>query len=200
MPRITRSLVLILLVPVCATLGAAQREADTKSRLTVNFNQTDYLHRWSQNDLHEFTPSGQDDLATWTDMLSINFYPQATDGDSLARVANQVLETYKSQQARVLNTASVPRTSDKPAEHLIVVVFGRPTFLEAVQARFKLVNGNGVAIIHSHRVYGKAAGPEMSTWLKDHGPAMEKTLMAWAFPASLASLHKSSAPKNQPRH
>lgn len=172
----------------------------TQSQTTLNFNQTEYRHRWSQNGQHEFTPSGQDDLAKWTDMVTINFYPQAMDGDSLALVANQVLENYKSHQGKVLRTVSVPRTSDKPSEHLIVVVFGRPAFLEAVQARFKLVNGNGVAIIYSHRVYGKAAGPEMSTWLKDYGPSTEMALMVWAFPASLGSLQKSSTPKSQPRH
>jgi len=200
MPGFYLSLVLVLIFPVCATVGAAQKPVDTKNKLILNFNQTEYDHRWSQNDQHEFTPPGQDDLAKWTDMLTINFYQQVSDGDGLALVANQVLENYKAQQGRVLSTSSVPRTSAKPAEHLIVVVFGRPTFLEAVQARFKLVNGRGVSIIYSHRVYGKEVGPEMSTWLKDHGSSSEKALMAWEFPASLGSLQKSSTPKNPPRH
>lgn len=200
MSRISLSFVLIFIFPVCATVGAAQKETDAKTKLTLNFNQTAYVHRWSQNDQHEFTPPGQDDLQKWTDMLTINFYSQVTAGDGLALVANQVLENYKSQKGIVLRTVSVPRTIDKPAEHLIVVVFGRPTFLEAVQARFKLVNGKGVAIIYSHRVYGKEVGPEMSTWLKDQGPSIEKALMAWEFPASLGSLQKPSAPKSQPRH
>ena len=200
MPRLSLCFALILILPVCVTVGATQKEVDTKSRITLNFNQTDYLHRWSQNDQHEFTPPGQEDLSKWTDMLTINFYPLVSEGEGLASVANQVLENYKTHQGRVLRTVSVPRSREKPAEHLIVVVFGRPTFLEAVQARFKLINGKGVSIIYSHRVYGKEAGPEMSSWLKDNGPSIEKTLMAWEFPASLGSLQKSSAPKSQPRH
>ena len=200
MPRISLYFVLILIFPVCATVGAAQKEADTKTRVTLNFNQTEYVHQWSQNDQHEFTPPGQDDLSKWTDMLTINFYQQINDGEGLALTANQVLENYKTHKGMVLRTVSVPRTIEKPAEHLIVVVFGRPTFLEAVQARFKLVNGKGVSIIYSHRVYGKEVGPEMSTWLKDHGPSIEKALMAWEFPSSLGSLQKSAAPKSQPRH
>lgn len=200
MPKLSLYLVLILILPVCAIAGAAQKEVDTKSRITLNFNQTDYVHRWSQNDLHEFTPPGQDDLSKWTDMLTINFYPQVNEGEGLALVANRVLENYKAQKGIVLRSASVPRTIEKPAEHLIVVVFGRPTFLEAVQARFKLVNGKGVSIIYSHRMYGKEVGPEMSSWLKEHGPSIEKALMAWEFPSSLDRLQKSSAPKVQPRH
>jgi hypothetical protein len=200
MPRISLYFALILVFPVYVTLGAAQKEADTKSKMTLNFNQAEYIHRWSQNDQHEFTPPGQDDLSKWADMLTINFYPQVNEGEGLALIANQVLENYKTQKGRVLKTISVPRTIGKPAEHLIVVVFGRPTFLEAALARFKLVNGKGVSIIYSHRVYGKEVGPEMSTWLKDHGPLIEKAVMAWEFPPTLASLQKSSAPKSQPRH
>ena len=200
MPRLSLYFVLIFIFPVCAIVGATQKEAETKSGITLNFNQNEYVYRWSQNDLHEFTPPGQGDLSKWTDMLTINFYPQVNEGEGLALVANQVLENYKTQRGRVLRTVSVPRTINKPAEHLIAVVFGRPTFLEAVQARFKLVNGKGVSIIYSHRVYGKEVGPEMSTWLKDHGASTENALMAWEFPPSLDSLQKSPAPKIQPRH
>jgi hypothetical protein len=190
---------LLFLLPICAAVGAAQKQADAKGKIILNFNRTEYIHRWSQNGLHEFTPPGQEDLAKWVDMLSLNFYQQVTDGDGLALVANQVLENYKTQKAMVLKTASVPRTIDKPAEHLIVVVFGRPTFLEAVQARFKLRNGKGVSLIHSHRVYGKEGGPEMNNWLKRHGSSLEKVLMAWESPSTLGSLQTSSTPQSPPR-
>lgn len=190
MPRLSLYFALILIFTVCATIGATHKQADAKSKLILNFNQTDYVHRWSQNDQHEFTPPGQDDLSKWTDMLTINFYPQVNEAEGLAMVANQVLENYKTQQGRILRTVSVPRTIKKPAEHLIVVVFGRPTFLEAVEARFKLVNGKGVSIIYSYRVYGKEVGPAMSAWLKENGPSIEKALMGWEFPSSLSRLQK----------
>lgn len=190
MPRLSLYFALILIFPVCATLEAAQKQADAKSRISLKFNQSEYVHRFSQNDLHEFTPPGQEDLSKWTDMLTINFYPQVNKGEGLASVANQVLENYKSQNGKVLRTVSVPRTAESPAEHLIVAVFGRPAFLEAVQARFKLVNGKGVSIIYSHRVYGKEVGPQMSVWLKENGPSTEKALMAWEFPASLGRWQK----------
>ncbi|HZS08378.1 MAG TPA: hypothetical protein VFD58_26330 [Blastocatellia bacterium] len=200
MLRISLSFVLIFIFPVRVIVGEPQKEAETRSGITLNFNQNDYVHRWSGNDQHEFTPRGQGDLSNWTDMVTINFYPNVNEGEGLALVANQALENYKTQKGRVIKTASVPRTGRNPAEHLIVVVFGRPTFLEAALARFRLVNGKGVSIIYSHRVYGKEVGPQMSTWLKDHGPSAEKALMAWEFPASLGNLQKSSAPKIQPRH
>jgi hypothetical protein len=200
MSRISLYFALIITFSAYATPGAAQEDANTRNKITLDFNQTRYVHRWSQNDQHEFTPPGQEDLSKWADMLTINFYPQVTDGEGLALVASRVLENYKNQKGIVLKLSSVPRTTEKPAEHMIAVVFGRPAFVEAVQARFKLINGRGVSIIYSHRLYGKAVGPEMSTWLKDHGPSMEKVLMGWEFPPSLAGLQKSSASKSQPRH
>ena len=127
----------------------------------------------------EFTPSGQEDLSKWTDMMTINVYEDVVDGDGLALLANKVLENYKSHGGIVLKTDSVPRTVEKPAEHLIAVILGQPTVIEVVQARFKLIDRKGVAFIHSHRVYGSSVGPEMSDWLKKNGPSMEEELMKW---------------------
>jgi hypothetical protein len=138
-----------------------------------------YFHRYTKDDLHEYTPSGQDDLKAWADMVTINYYRKAKDGDALAANANAVLGTYKANKAVVVKTDSVPRTGNKPAEHLIVVVFGRPEFIEAAFARFKLHNGTGTSVIYSHRIYGKEVGNQMSAWLKQNGPATEKALMQW---------------------
>ena len=71
----------------------------------------------------------------------INVYPTSHDGDVLAAKANTVLENYKSHARRVLRTNSVSRTPNRPAEYFVAVVFGRPDFLEAAFARFKLVDG-----------------------------------------------------------
>lgn len=120
-------------------------------------------------------------------MVSINCYRQVLSAEQLAATANGVLENYKRNRAKVLKTDSVPRTKDKPAEHLIVVIFGRPNFIEAVQARFKLVNGIGMSVIHSHRVNGMKVGPEMSAWLEKNRPLIERDLLAWdAFPSPAA--------------
>lgn len=113
-------------------------------------------------------------------MLTINGYPNVDDGDGLAVTANAVLENYKSRQARVLKTRSIPRAADRPAEHLIAVIFTRPNFSEVAFARFKLMEGKGCSLVYSHRIYGKETAAEMSAWLKDNGPEVEKTLMEWS--------------------
>jgi len=161
-------------VPVRETLAA-----DQPSKGAFVFQGVSYFHRWSQNEQHEFTPEKQEDLEKWSDMLTINGYPGVADGDALATAANAVLENYKNHQARVLKTSSVPRTPDRPAEHLIAVVFTRPDFSEAAFARFKLVDGKGFSFVYSHRIYGEAAGDQMSSWLGAHGEKVEEALMEW---------------------
>jgi hypothetical protein len=165
------------------------QETDKKAK-TVAFKlaEVDYFHRFTKDDQHEYTPDGQEDLKAWKDMVTINYYPKAKDGDALAATAEAVRGNYKANKARILRTDSVPRTKDKPAEHLIVAVFGRPEFLEVTFARFKMHDGVGTAVIYSHRVYGKKVGDEMSAWLEKNGPTTEKYLMKWdAMPKPPAS-------------
>lgn len=78
-----------------------------------------------------------------------------------------------------LNTNSTPRTADRPAEHLIAVVFERPEFIEVAFARFRMLDGSGHSIVYSHRMYGEKIGDKMNEWLKAHGKETEDALMKW---------------------
>lgn len=183
----------------CIPVDAQQtRAAATAAMPAFVFAGTDYFHRWSQNDQHEFTPEGQENLDKWADMITINVYQSAHDGDALAAKANAVLQNYKSHNGRVLRTDSVPQTTDRFAEHFIAVVFGRPNFIEAAFARFKLVNGVGCSVVYSHRIYGEKVGDPMSAWLKDNGPKMEKIVMDWNNFPSLASLRDLPRMESRP--
>lgn len=177
------SLRFVFLLPLVAfeNSGGAAPESRPGGEVVPKFRfaDVDYFHRWSKEDQHEFTPREQKDLKQWGDMVTVNHYRQVTSAEGLASSANAVLETYKNNRAMVLKTDSVARTAQKPAEHLIVVLFPRPDLIEAVFARFKLTNGVGTAVIYSHRKYGAKVGDEMSAWLKANGPALEKKLMAW---------------------
>jgi hypothetical protein len=143
------------------TRVAADTAATTEAKAAFVFGGVSYFQRWAQDDQCEFTPTGQENLEKWSDMITINVYPSAHDGDTLAMKAN-VLENYKSHGGRVLKTDSIPRTPDRPAEHFIAVVFGRSNSLEAAFARFKLVDGIGCSIVYSHRLYREKVGDQMS--------------------------------------
>ncbi len=144
-----------------------------------SFAGVDYFHRFTTGDQREYTPNGQEDLKAWTDMVTLLAYRQAKDGDGLAATANAVLENYKANKAVVVKTDSVPRTNTRPAEHLIVVIFGRPEFIEVAFSRFRMNEGVGTAVVFSHRIYGKAVGDAMKSWLEKNGPATEANLMKW---------------------
>jgi hypothetical protein len=137
-----------------------------------------FFHRFTQEGLSEYTPKGQEDLKKWIDMVTVNVYKDAKDGEALAKVANAVLDTYQDQGARVLRTDSVPQKGDKPAEHLIVVLFPRSEFAEAAFARFVLQDGQGWSVVYSRRTYGKNKSTAMSEWLKQNGKRTEEALMA----------------------
>lgn len=145
----------------------------------------EYFHRFTKDDQHEYTPDGQENLDAWTDMVTINVYRKAKDGDALAATANAVLERYKASKALIVKTVSVPRSKEKPAEHLIVAIFARPQFIEVAFARFRMREGTGAAVIYSHRIYGEKVGDKMSGWLEKNGPATEKNLMQWNAAVSL---------------
>lgn len=182
-----------LFLPILAALTLAPTHAASPPVAAFDFNGVPYFHRWSKDTQHEFTPAKQEDLEKWADMMTVNVYSQVKDGDALAGIANAVLEGYQKHGAKVLNTNSVPRTPLRPAEHLIVVVFGRPTFIEVAFARFKILDGTGVSLVYSHRLYGEKIGDQMSAWLKEHGPETEKALMEWNGAPSPGALRNYAA-------
>jgi hypothetical protein len=196
--RINIIRLLSLQVIACIPPGAQTHAAAPTEKPAFVLGGVDYFHRWSMNNQHEFTPEGQEDLEKWSDMITVNVYPDAHDGDVLAAKANAVLENYKSHKSMVLRTTSVPRTPERPAEHLIAVVFGRPTFIEVAFARFKLVDGIGCSTVYSHRIYGEKVGEQMSAWLDHNGAKIERTLMEWNNMPSPASLRELPRKEGRP--
>lgn len=179
---ITRIIVICFMAFISqSAIYSLSSQTPTKKAQAAAFSFADvqYFHRFTQGDQQEYTPAGQEDLQAWQDMITLRTYEGTKTGEGLAAVANTVLSNYKANKAIVVKTSSVPRTKDKPAEHLIVVLFPQPKFIEAVFARFRMKQGTGTAVIYSHRVYGEKAGPAMSTWLEKNGPTTETTLMKW---------------------
>src|SRR5262249_29558133 len=94
-------LVFFVLVLPCSLFEAFHAKAAGLENPAFSFKGLTYFDRWSENNQYEFTPQGQEDLDKWTDMVTINIYPDARDGDALAGKANAVLENYKSHNGMV---------------------------------------------------------------------------------------------------
>jgi hypothetical protein len=167
----------MVILTVVSTQGPKKLEAPA-----FLFEGDAYFLRLTRSDLREYASKTETDLSKFTDLVTINDYPTVKDGDSLAKTANAVLETYKQNKAFVVKTSSVPRTKVKPAEHLVVVLFQRDNFLEASFARFVLVKSKGKSIVYSHRIYGTDPTKAMGSWIKEHGEKREKSLMVLLIP------------------
>jgi hypothetical protein len=176
--RLMKTLVLFTLAYFSCSAAFAQFPASGAAATKLTFRGVQYEHRWSKDDQNEFTPSGETDLTSWNDMMTFNVYETVSTGEKLAGIANKVVSKYQSH-GKILRTISKPRTADSPAEHLIAAVFGTPAFLEAAFIRFVLVDGTGMGVVYSHRVYGKAVGPAMSDWLEANGQQVTIDLMEW---------------------
>jgi hypothetical protein len=116
---------IVLVVAVIALAGTRCRllhaQSAAVSRTSVTLGGTEYLHRWSKAGQHEFTPRGDEDLAHWRDMVTINVHDAVADGEQLADLANRVVGNYQSH-GKILRTDSRPRTAQRPAEHLVQVL------------------------------------------------------------------------------
>src|SRR6476620_6395449 len=136
----------ILVIHGVCSASYAQDSHARKQEAAFSFADVKYFHRFTQDDQHEYTPAGQEDLNAWKDMVTIHYDRKVKDGDALAAVANGVLGNYKAAKGLVVRTDSVPKTKDKEAEHLAVAVFSRPEFIEVAFARFRMHNGVGTAV------------------------------------------------------
>jgi hypothetical protein len=91
----------VCLALLCAlTVGspASPVGPQKKKAAAFSFSGVPYFHRFSEGGQHEYTPSGQEDLKAWKDMVTIHHYPGVKDGEALAAAANAVLGNYKGGQ------------------------------------------------------------------------------------------------------
>jgi len=70
------------------TRVAADTAANREAKAASAFGGVSYFQRWAQDDQCEFTPTGQKNLEEFSDMITMNVYPSAYDGDTLAMKAN----------------------------------------------------------------------------------------------------------------
>jgi len=154
----------------------------------ITFDGKAFVHRWSKQGQHEFTPTGEDDLARWREMVTIDVHNRVSTGGELADVANRVLANYQ-RHGKIVRTDSRPRTPEHPAEHFVAAMLAGQSLFEATFARFMLVDGVGAVVVYSRRFYGSEAAADVADWVRAHGPTVEHTLMAWNGMPSIRALN-----------
>ena len=58
--------------------------------MKLTFGDREYVHRWSKDGQHEFTPPSEPDLKKWQHMVTVNIHDKVRNGDQLAQLANVV--------------------------------------------------------------------------------------------------------------
>lgn len=167
---------MISFLSVVITLAVSQ-DPGAKERPSFTFVKQPYFFRYSKNNLAEYTPKKQTDLNKWTEMVTVNTYSQAKDGEALAKIANNTLALYKEYSAMIVKSDSKPRTEKSPAEHLIIAIFPQEKYTEVSFARFLLKGGRGYSIVASHRAYGEKSRDEISYWVIKNSGKYETELM-----------------------
>lgn len=143
------------------------------------FDGTEYFHRWSKDDQHDFTPLEQIELSDWSDMVSLYRYPGLQTAAELEALTNVVLAHYSRNGGIILKSGSTAGEPGKPLEYYLTAQLPQHDYQDAVFARFRLVNGVSTGAIYVHRIYGENTDGLMALWLKQHGAAKRKALKSW---------------------
>lgn len=148
----------------------------------VMFRGRVFVHRRTVERRQEYTPAGQDDLTTWTDMVTVTEHPAVRDGGGVAALANAVLGSYQRRGVAVIATDVVPPTAERAAAYFACVALRTETFTDVVFSRFALMGGQGRVVTHAHRVRGDDVAAAVTTWLDGNGAAVHEAIMAWEVP------------------
>lgn len=177
-----------------ARRDAARQAAENGPRFA--YAGSTWVHRWSKQGQHEFTPADQPDLEHWTRMVTVNLHPQVSDQEGLPGLVSSVTRNYE-RVGRVIRSVrkAGAGTEGVPAEHLVSAVLEAPGVAEAACARILFRGGTGLVVVASRRWYGANAKQEATAWLEEHGADEESALMAFdAIPSADALRALPEAP------
>jgi hypothetical protein len=157
--------------------AAATPDSQSPAMAKVTFRGTEYLLRSSQGNTSDFTPRGQEDLSTLTDMLELNRYPTAHDQEALATITSRTLAIAQGAKATILRTIPVSASGQQPGEHFFAAVLPTAHGVDFDAVRFVLVDKQVVGVFYTHRSYGQSAAGTTSAWVTKNAADVEQQLL-----------------------
>jgi hypothetical protein len=158
-------------------LAAAAPDPQSPATAKVTFRGNEYVLRTSRGKGFDFTPPGQEDLSTFTDMLDLNLYPTAHDQEALATITSRTQAVAQGVKATILRTISVSASGQQPGEHFLAVVMPTPHGVDFDAIRFVLVDQQAVGVFYTHRSYGESAATKTNEWVAKNAADVEKQLL-----------------------
>ena len=185
--------VLILFLMLCLSVGSAADQPGNsllagKPPASVSDNGnvvvylgTKYFLRSTKDGQYVFTPDGQEDLQRWTDMITLSYFPQITEGKSLAAKALEWWSHCRSMRAHILDINFVPRIDQMPSRdnalYITSAFIAQPynNYDEFSYTAVRIVEGIGAVSTYAHREYrtGPAVHEKYSTWGEKNKPVAE---------------------------
>ena len=138
------------------------RSAMSASGDVVIFSNTKYFLRSSKDGQYVFTPRGQEDPKRWTDLITLNYYPQITEGKKLAAKAIAWWEYFRSRRIFLMRLNYVPRIDQMNAAddalYTLLTLRAKPynDYDEFTFTALRVIEGIGTASSYSHREYRTA--------------------------------------------
>jgi hypothetical protein len=174
-----RSVLFAIALAATAVAFAAAATPNPQSPATakVMFRGTEYLLRSSHGNGYDFTPQGQEDMATFTDMLELNLYPTAHDQEALATITSRVQAIAQGAKATILRTISVSASGQQPGEHFFAAVMPTPHGVDFDAIRFVLVDQEVAGVFYTHRSQGESAAAKTSEWVTKNAAEVEQQLL-----------------------
>ncbi len=174
-------------------LAGATPDLPSPSTAKVTFRGSEYLLRSSQGKTYDFTPLGQEDLSTFTDMLELNLYPAAHDQEALATITSRVRAIAQGAKATILPT-SVSPSGQQPGDHFFAAVLPTPHGVDFDAIHFVLVDGQGYGVFYTHRSYGESAAGKTSEWVTKNAAEVEQQLLRFDASRLVSSVKISTSP------
>jgi hypothetical protein len=176
--------------------GSAAATVDLQSPATakVTFRGTEYLLRSSHGNGYDFTPRGQEDLSTFTDMLTLNLYPAAHDQEALATITSRVQAIAQGAKATILRTISVSASGQQPGEHFLAAVMPTPHDVDFDAIHFVLVDQQGVGVFYTHRSYGESAAGTTNAWVTKNAADVEQQLLRFDASRMVSAVKNPTSP------
>jgi len=163
--------VLILFLMLCLSVGSAAEQPGNsllagKPPASVSDNGnvvvylgTKYFLRSTKDGQYVFTPDGQEDLQRWTDMITLSYFPQITEGKSLAAKAIEWWSHCRSMRAHFFDLNFVPRIDLMPSRdnalYVASTLIAQPdnNYDEYAFTALRIVEGIGAISTYTHRNY-----------------------------------------------
>jgi hypothetical protein len=154
----------------------------------VTFRGTEYLLRPRDGKQYDFTPAGQEDLSTFSDMLSLNLYSAAHDQEALDTITSRVRGIAQGAKATILPSGQ------QPGDHFFAAVLPTPHGVDFDAIHFILVDKQAYGVFYTHRSYGESAAGKTNEWVTKNAADVEQQLLRFDASRMVSSVKISTSP------